>query len=358
MLSKSLAQKIVDKMMDIIPYNVNIMDNKGVIIASGDKDRIDTLHLGAQEALNGTTATEVYKEKDGVKPGVNIPIRFNNRNIGVIGLTGNPKIVRPFGELVRVTAELLIQQEYSIEKYIIKNKLKEEYLYEWLHRKEVYDNEFINRGLELNINIEDEGYILIIDYKKEYAKEYTKELKKILEVYFNKRLEIVALNASRSCIILHKNIEKVTSFIEHLLNKEEDKLNIVVILRKTEILSKVFYKGISTINVATALNLKKKVIRDSEAIFYAEIEKVVKNKDVKEILEKIKNGGEELLDTFKIFVEENFEKGKTASIMHIHRNTLSYRLSKIEELTGLSFDNSIDTFRLISAYIYYKIYTN
>jgi carbohydrate diacid regulator len=341
-------------MMDIIPYNVNVMDNKGIIIASGDKDRIDTLHLGAQGALDGTTATEVYKEKAGVKPGVNIPIRFNHRNIGVIGITGNPKIVRPFGELVRVTAELLIQQEYSIEKYIIKNKLKEEYLYEWLHRKEVYDNEFINRGLELNINIEDEGYIVIIDYKKEYAK----ELKKTIELYFKKELEIVALNASRSCIILNKSIEKINNFIEELLNKGEDKLNVIVILRRTEILSKVFYKGISTINVATALNIKKKVIRDSEAIFYAEIEKMVKNKDVKEVLEKIKIGGEELLDTFKVFVEENFEKGKTSNIMHIHRNTLSYRLSKIEELTGLSFDNSIDTFRLISVYIYYKIYAN
>lgn len=352
MLSKYLAQKIVDRMMDILPYNVNVMDNKGLIIASGDKDRIDTLHLGAQEALDGITAIEVYKEKDGVKPGVNIPIRFNNRNIGVIGITGDPKIVRPFGELVKVTAELLIQQEYSIEKYIIKNKLKEEYLYEWLHRKEIYDNEFINRGLELNINIEEDGYIIMIDYKKEYMK----EIKKVIEVHFNKELEIVALNASRSCIILNKNIEKINNFIVDLLNKEEDKLNIVVILKKTELLSKAFYKGISTINVAIALKVKKKIIRDNDAIFYSDIEKMVKNKDVKEILKKIKNGGDELLDTFKIFIEENFEKGKTANIMHIHRNTLSYRLGKIEELTGLSFDNSIDTFRLISVYIYYNIY--
>ena len=49
MLSKSLAQKIVDRMMDIIPYNVNLMDKNGVIIASGDKDRINTLHLGLKK---------------------------------------------------------------------------------------------------------------------------------------------------------------------------------------------------------------------------------------------------------------------------------------------------------------------
>ncbi len=87
MLSKSLAQKIVDRMMDIIPYNVNIMDKDGIIIASGDSDRINTLHLGAQEALQGTSAIEVYEEREGVKLGVNMPIMFNKRSIGVVGIT-------------------------------------------------------------------------------------------------------------------------------------------------------------------------------------------------------------------------------------------------------------------------------
>ena len=106
-----------------------------------------------------------------------------------------------------------------------------------------------------------------------------------------------------------------------------------------------------------ALDIKKKVIRDEDAIFYCEIEKIVKNKDAKEILRKIREGGDELIETFRVFIRENFERGKTAELLHIHRNTLSYRLSKIEELTGLSFNSSIDMFRLISTYIYYNIYS-
>ncbi|MGL5647467.1 MAG: sugar diacid recognition domain-containing protein [Clostridium sp.] len=36
MLSKELAQIVLDKMMDILPYNVNIMDKKAIIIAKGE----------------------------------------------------------------------------------------------------------------------------------------------------------------------------------------------------------------------------------------------------------------------------------------------------------------------------------
>lgn len=51
MLSKELAQSIVNKVMEVIPYNVNIMDEDGVIIGSGDSSRIGSLHEGALEAL-------------------------------------------------------------------------------------------------------------------------------------------------------------------------------------------------------------------------------------------------------------------------------------------------------------------
>lgn len=49
-LKPKLAQSIVDHMMTQIPYNINIMNKKGYIIASGNKSRINTLHVGAVDA--------------------------------------------------------------------------------------------------------------------------------------------------------------------------------------------------------------------------------------------------------------------------------------------------------------------
>lgn len=106
-LTAQQAQNIVGRMMDVTPYNVNIMNDKGIIIGSGDTHRINTLHEGAIEAIAKKKLIEISAGGVGTKPGINTPIFFGNRIIGVIGITGKPEEVRPFVELVRITAELL-----------------------------------------------------------------------------------------------------------------------------------------------------------------------------------------------------------------------------------------------------------
>ena len=48
-LNNVLAQGIVKRAMQIIPYSVNVMDENGVIIASGDICRLGQRHLGSTE---------------------------------------------------------------------------------------------------------------------------------------------------------------------------------------------------------------------------------------------------------------------------------------------------------------------
>lgn len=355
MLNKNLAQKIVDKMMDIIPYNVNIMDKSGVIIGSGDESRIGQIHLGAVESLKLKMGTEVKKENKGVKPGVNIPITFNNRIIGVIGITGNPRIVRAFGEIVRVTAELLINQEYSIQKYIVKNKMREEYLYEWLYRKEAYDKEFIERGMEVEIDIKSNNSILFI----EYGKNMDELLRKNINSFIKKNEYVIYINATRVVIILKSKIETVWQRIEELIIQNRDEITRVVYDKIDGVLAQSFYKLLNSLNIANRLNLKEVIISSKDIRFLSEVDKMIHSKENEEIIESMINQGGDILETFIVFVESNYEKNITSKNLHIHRNTLAYRISKIEELTGLHFNKAIDCYRLTSAYIYYKvIYSN
>jgi carbohydrate diacid regulator len=113
-LSTALAQDIVTRTMRIIPYNVNVMDANGSIIASGNPARIGELHAGALLALAKQLTVEIddasARNLHGAQPGINLPLTVHGQLCGAVGLSGAPGEVRQFGELVRLTAEMILEQ--------------------------------------------------------------------------------------------------------------------------------------------------------------------------------------------------------------------------------------------------------
>lgn len=112
-LDSTLAQHIADRAMAILPHNVNVMDAQGMIIGSGDPSRLHTRHEGAQLVLANRRVVEIDAQAAaclrGVRPGVNLPLLHADQLIGVLGITGDPDIVRPYAELVRMAAEMLVE---------------------------------------------------------------------------------------------------------------------------------------------------------------------------------------------------------------------------------------------------------
>jgi carbohydrate diacid regulator len=115
-LDHELAQDIVDRAMAILPCNVNVMDSQGLILGSGERQRIDTRHEGAQLVLANKREVEIDEQTArtlrGVQPGINLPLMLDERLIGVLGLTGDPAQLRTSAQLVRMTAEMLVAQRH------------------------------------------------------------------------------------------------------------------------------------------------------------------------------------------------------------------------------------------------------
>ena len=80
-ITHELAQNIVDKTMKILGKNINIMNEKGIIIGSGNKGRLNQFHEGAARVIKEKRKLEIYsKDIDslaGAKPGINLPIEHN-----------------------------------------------------------------------------------------------------------------------------------------------------------------------------------------------------------------------------------------------------------------------------------------
>lgn len=130
LLDASLAQSIVDRAMDILHTNVNVMDERGLIIASGERSRIGSRHEGALLVLAQERTVEIDEELarrlQDARPGVNLPLRAEGRVVGVVGLSGTPDAIRQHAELVRMAAETMLEQARLMRVLARDLRLREE----------------------------------------------------------------------------------------------------------------------------------------------------------------------------------------------------------------------------------------
>ena len=102
-----LAQDFVEATSLLVGQRtINIMDQKGIIIASTEKHRIGDFHQGAAEVLE-TGKPVLIKIEDlprypGTKEGYNMPIFLNDEIIGVVGIFGCEEEVQSIANLLRV----------------------------------------------------------------------------------------------------------------------------------------------------------------------------------------------------------------------------------------------------------------
>lgn len=115
-LSSALAQRIVDALAPAIEENLNLMDASGFIIASRDPSRVGTLHPAAREAAVRNEMVHVHAEtaRPGERPGVNLPLEYRGRVIGVVGVTGPPEKVQALAPVLKLTIGMLFEREAEL----------------------------------------------------------------------------------------------------------------------------------------------------------------------------------------------------------------------------------------------------
>ena len=114
-IDQELAQQIVDHLMGIVQRNVNIMDCNGIILASGQPERLGQFHQGGLLAAQQRYVVEIAPTETqhflGALPGAMWPIVLRDKVIGVVGVTGKPEEVRSTAQLVKTVTELILERE-------------------------------------------------------------------------------------------------------------------------------------------------------------------------------------------------------------------------------------------------------
>lgn len=386
-ITHEYAQSIVEKTKNLLGKNINIMNSLGIIVGSKDKSRIDTFHEGAAEVIKTGKEIEITSkqasELEGVKPGVNLPIYLNNRIVGVVGITGDPDEVRPYGQLLKISVEAMLKQFFLSEQLRMEQNANELYVHDIINGNFEDTNVFLTKGevlgydmslprLALNIKVNNlvikEKSKGLYDNQELTAQEKREKILDCIKKVFDNPQHMISHNGSNYYIVFFApqkiHVETVKQQIKEIADKLSKKLEKYSVKFCIGVGS--YYPGLAGLRKSYKEAVKAIQIVERKSpgqlpqIIFAQdlslemmlaaapddIVGIFKNQVLTKESAEVFLNDKKLLNTLRAFFASNLNISKTAEELNVTRNTVSARLDKIKELTGLTPTDFNDAVKL------------
>lgn len=358
-LDTTIAQKIVKRAMKIIHYSVNVMDQEGVIIASGNPDRLGQRHTGAVLALRDNRVVDVdevlaRKWNFEAQPGINLPIHYLGKSIGVVGISGEPSQMKQYAELVKMTAELIVEQHALLEQESWHRRYKEEFILRLL-RGGLDEKEMVRQAKFFAFDVTKSRVVILIKLLQPNPDTLPHLINYLEQPEFAQDVAILSLD---QIVVLktRQNPTALSAQIKHLLPadyaKQDYKIAVGAML-DAPLLAQLplsFQSAQSTLSYGLKHHPRKGVYQFEEhrlPVLLAELSNSWQgNELLKPVAPLFSEENATLYKTLQQYFLSNCDLHLTAEKLFVHPNTLRYRLAKIEQITGLSFNKIDDEFSL------------
>lgn len=352
-ITKELGQEVITRLAEYITVDINIINIEGKIIASTNNSRINEFHTGGLQVIQSGKKLIIdsknLKNFPNTKQGINLPIIHRNSICGAVGISGHPEEILSIVNLVKISVELVLDQIYMQEKSFIYEKKQLKWMQYLLHPSG-FDEDFLQKEAELSLGIDVKQYwkavVVFVDknLKTQFSYLVNKHFRLSgIEPLFKLQLANNEFLYIISPDIFESTIRKVLNIIFENLNK---RLHIGI--GKAEF-------GIK--GIKESYNQAKKAIKfagEKYSIAHIDdwpIERLISCISTEEIksacedyISSIKYLDKEITQTLNLFIKTNFSTQETADILHIHRNTLLYRLQQFKQKTNLNPKSFNDMF--------------
>ncbi|MGL4713258.1 MAG: sugar diacid recognition domain-containing protein [Shewanella sp.] len=380
LLDSAIANQIVSRTMKIIGHNINVMNGQGVILGSGDPKRIGSIHEGALLAIaqnrNVEISQEVASGLHGVKLGINLPLHYQGQIIGVVGITGDPRELTHYGELLKMTAEMIVEQANLQDKLQWENRQREEFILQ-LIKAETDDAQLYRwaKQLDIDISLPRVAAIIEVSEKKHHqhkartdthlsinditppldepSPRVSETLKQVLHLLqYPDRGNLIAMTSMSQLVILKPAFLDGKQWDPELENQRIDKLlqrlpaqmdlNFKIALghffAEKGGIARSYHTAQETLALGKQLNAEanKYLFEDySLQVLLAGLKHDWRGQALatpyQQLAKADKNG--QLRKTLAAYITHFSDAQQCANALFIHRNTLRYRLDKIQQIT-------------------------
>lgn len=360
-LHQELFQKLVDKIIADIGYNINIIDKEGYIVASGSTERIGAFHEIGYEAATKEKRIDIDVANEsrysGVKAGINQPFYYKGNLAGIIGITGNSKEISEFVKVVKSMIEIMVEQELLKEKMYYRQSNKSYFANLLLNIKTEDDRMTLLRwAKKLGYDFKAPRTVILVAFDGKYNdKAYGDILLRLKHLDEHTQDDFSAMLGSDQLLILKKQTENQPGFDSLKYSDELVAYGEKLVEAIGQLGIPHVYVGIGSLNN----KVEKQVDGYNEAAFCIDqLKKSKKNEKVGSIYDYLLeyassflpdsffehfimdyyeelNRHEGLLETVVALSLNHMNLVDTAKSLYVHRNTVVFRVNKLKELTGL-----------------------
>lgn len=343
--TKEVFYSLVEELNKLVNEDVIITDETGMIVASTEKSRLNQFHEGAfqaiQEKKKMVMTYELSRSLKGVRKGVVLPIMIEGVPMGVLGITGNPKQVEPYALIVQKMSELFIKEsiDQMTQEEIARNI--EIFALDWMNG-ELDEHILIEKGEFFNIDIKDYGQVISF-YMPSIKNNLTyRELTRLKTIWDDQAVAVFLRWGQGRILIIDKGYEKSAlrkkiKYFNKYIKKEFNQEGVFGVGQQ------VSYKEIvlsynQAIRACKIAEIQNKIIFDEELRFETiqyELNEHTKRRFIERTIEPILED-KVLMKTLYSWLKNDMSIQETSEDLYIHKNTLYYRIHKIEDITNLN----------------------
>lgn len=350
MLSPVLAQQIAAETTEAIGHNVIITDIEAIVVGSGDETRVGTLHEASLEVMRSQESAwhtpEQARKLRGVRPGITLPLVLHGEAVGTVGITGSPRQVRRFGLLVRRQTEILLEESALVRSRLLRERALEDLA------AEVLDFTTDNSDPDLlEATAHALGFTLHLPRRPLLVETTTApigpEFLRAVRAVFHHRQDIVARRSTSTCLVLmHHDARSAHQETTQLIDALEERFSCTVAVGLGDVAETPETLAQACHDATDALMLGRHLNRDETRIHHIQwlrVHQALAALPPRARQRLVRGAWRDLTErsdwpvlrqTVIAWVESGFHLVDAATVLTVHRNTLLYRLEKVESLLG------------------------
>lgn len=353
-IDKHLAEQIGTRSMSIIYHNVSISDKHGTIVFSGDATLIGKVDKTSCEVIKTgarVVISQPYLSDDGyVQAGISEPIYHKRQLVGVMKVDGQPVIIDKYIRLALLAAELLTEQSFQTIENNIKSNLRSALLHDLL--KHDQHSEILDRlqRLEFEVNTPLEHAVVKLTLNEHsYVEAMRNVMSRILNHISQEHVHILNNNV---ILITHPQTQQDwTSWLENEIRQEVSTYSIYVGFASNSV-----SEFIASLRLSLACSSKTKgIISRANRVYINDLAPIdiIENFTYEEreiyfdhYLNKLTQNPE-IFSTLKTFIKCDMLIHETSKRLAVHRNTVTKRLKRIQQITRLDPNSSLGMINLM-----------